>query len=303
MSDRGIRLGATDRNVARVEVRGRETRFYEDLYHNLLVCPWWQFFAMVGVLFLFLNAIFATLYLARPGSITGAREGSFEDAFFFSVQTFATIGYGAMSPATFYAHCVVTLEALMGLLSVALMTGITFSKFARPTARILFSDKIAIARFNGVPTVMFRMANWRGNFLVEATLRVNVLVDEKSHEGHVFRRPIDLPLVRDRNAIFFLSWTAMHVIDEKSPFAGPDAMDELRKKNAQIMLALNGIDETAGAQIHARRLYELDAIVPGSRFVDVITRTDDGTRVIDYAKFHDVEPLSDIEAPEGEARR
>jgi inward rectifier potassium channel len=289
MKDRGIRLDATNRSVAKVLIRGQDTRFYEDLYHNLLVCPWWQFFALIAVLFLVLNTLFAILYIAEPGSITGAREGSFEDAFFFSVQTFATIGYGAMSPATFYAHCVVTLEALLGLLSVALMTGLTFSKFARPTARILFSDKVAISTFNGVPTVMFRMANWRGNFLVEATLRVAVLVDETTAEGHIIRRPVEIPLVRDRNAVFFLSWTAMHAIDEKSPFAGDDALAVLRSKNAQIMLSLNGIDETAGAQIHARRMYEIDAVVQNARFVDVITRTEDGTRVIDYAKFHDVE--------------
>jgi inward rectifier potassium channel len=268
-----------------------DVRAYEDIYFFLLVRPWWQFFGIVAVVFLTMNTLFAALYLAQPGSISGARPGALDDAFFFSVQTLATIGYGTMAPATLYGHCVVTLEALTGLMSVALLTGVTFAKFARPTARVLFSEKVVISRVDGVPHVMFRMANWRRNMVVEAQLRVIALLEERTAEGDVFRRPTELPLVRDRNATFFLSWTAMHRIDEKSPFAGEDPLALLRAKRAQLMLSLSGVDDTMGQMIHARRVYELDAIEIDKRFSDVITTTEDGTRIIDYTKFHDVEPV------------
>ena len=214
---KGVRLPHHSGRPFKVEIRGQDARWYDDVYHRLLLVPWWQFFALFALAFLVGNAIFGGLFLLERGSIGGARPGSFEDAFFFSVQTLATIGYGSMSPATFYAHCVVTVEALIGLLSVALMTGLTFAKFARPTARVLFGEKFVISRVNGVPHVMFRMANWRGNLIVEAQLHVVVLVEERTAEGEVFRRPVELPLVRDRNATFVLTWTAMHRDRRKEP--------------------------------------------------------------------------------------
>jgi inward rectifier potassium channel len=278
-----------------VVIRGQDSRWYDDIYHRLLIIPWWQFFGLITLVFLVANALFGAAFLIEPGSISGARNGSFEDAFFFSVQTLATIGYGSMYPATFYGHCVVTIEALLGLMSVALMTGLTFAKFARPTARVLFSEKFIISRINGVPHVMFRMANWRGNLIVEAQLHVVILAEEHTAEGDVFRRPVELPLVRNRNATFILSWTAMHRIDEESPFFGEDPLAILRAQNAQIFLSLSGLDETMGQTIHARYNYSLDDCVVNARFADVVTPMPDGSRVVDYTSFHEVIPLKDRE--------
>ncbi len=289
--NRGIRLPHHQGRPFKVVIRGADSRWYEDVYHRLLVAPWWQFFALIAVVFLVVNALFAVLFLIEPNSILGARGGSFEDAFFFSVQTLATIGYGSMSPGTFFAHCVVTLEALVGMVSVALMTGITFAKFARPTARVLFSEKFVISRVNGVRHVMFRMANWRGNLIVEATLRVIILLEEKTHEGETYRRPVELPMVRDRNATFVLTWTAMHRVDEKSPFYGDDPLAKLRAIDAQIFLSLSGLDETMGQTVHARYNYSLDDCVMDARFADVVTPLPDNSREVDYSLFHHVIPL------------
>jgi inward rectifier potassium channel len=288
-----IRLPKHAGEPFRIVVRGQDARFFDDLYHRLLACPWWQFFALAAIGFLVINALFACAFLAQPGAVFGARAGSFEDAFFFSVQTFATIGYGAMSPLTFFGHCVVTFEAFVGLVSVALMTGITFAKFSRPRARILFSEKFVISKMNGVPHLMFRMANWRGNLIVEAQLHVIVLVQITSPEGHSLRRPVDLKLVRDRNPTFVLTWTAMHAIDEGSPFFGVDPITYLHESDTQIVLSLTGLDETAGQQIHARYSYGAKDAVMDMRFVDVVTLEKDGTRIIDYARFHDVQPNDD----------
>jgi inward rectifier potassium channel len=277
----------------RIKTVGLERAPYKDFYHYVLSRSWPEFFFLAGLTFLGANAMFAAAYLIQPGAIANARAGSFEDAFYFSVQTMATIGYGGMYPTTRFAHMTVTLEAMTGILATALITGITFTRFARPTARVLFADKIVLSARDGVPHLMFRMANWRRNQIVEAQLRVVMLLTEKTREGDVMRRFLDLPLVRDRTAMFSLTWTAMHHVDERSPFfgAGGDwqgALERLREKKTELYLTLTGWDETIGQTIHARHAYTLDDIVMNARFADVLSFLPDGTRVIDYRKFHDV---------------
>jgi inward rectifier potassium channel len=275
-----------------IRTKGQYVSLFEDTYHKVLSIPWWQFFAYAAVGWVGVNLIFALIYVASPGCVSGAQPGSLEDAFYFSVQTLATIGYGAMAPATRYGHVVVVAEALVGTLGVALVTGVTFAKFARPTARILFSSRVVVHERDGVPHMVFRLANWRGNMVVEGQLRVLVLRARKTQEGDVIRVPEDLPLVRDRTALFALSWTPMHRIDETSPFwGGAAALERLRAEKVEIFLAFTGMDETIGQAIHARHGYKLDQIAYNARFVDVFTIEDDGTRTIDYGPFHDVEVL------------
>jgi inward rectifier potassium channel len=270
---------------------GRPWEPHKDIYHFLLKRSWAGFFCVVVLGFLLTNAAFGLLYASQPEGISNARPGSFEDAFFFSVQTMATIGYGTMAPVTRFAHVIVTVEAMVGILSVALVTGITFSKFSRPSARIVFSDKMVIAPRNGVPHLMFRLANWRHNQVLEAQLRLILLVTEKTTEGETLRRPYELPLVRDRNALFSLTWLAMHKIDEHSPFFGPDALARLRAQGAQLFVSLYGLDETVGQNIHARYPYSLDDVVWNARFKDLLTDLPDGTRQLNYINFHDIDLL------------
>jgi inward rectifier potassium channel len=283
----------TDDRFSRQSIKaiGVERAFHKDIYHFVLGRTWPQFFLLVAVVFVVTNMLFAWLFLAEPGAIANVRPGSFEDAFYFSVQTLATIGYGGMYPASRYGHLIVAVEAIVGILMVALITGITFTRFARPSARVLFSDKVVLSPRDGVPHVMFRMANWRRNRIVEARLGVTLLVTEKTREGDEMRRQIDLPLLRDKTNVFFLTWSAMHVVDERSPFFGPDALERLRAQQAEIYLALTGLDETIGQTIHVRKQYLLDDIVPNARFADVLSTREDGRRVIDYRKFHDVVPI------------
>jgi len=268
-----------------------ERALHKDAYHFILARSWPTFFAVVAATFLGANVLFACLYLAQPGCIAHARPGSFEDAFYFSVQTIATIGYGGMYPLTRYAHMVVVIEAMTGMLGIAVITGLTFTRFARPSARVLFSKKVTVTPRNGVPHLMFRMANWRLNRIVEAQLRVVLLVTERTREGEVLRRQIDVPLVRDRTAVFFLTWTAMHTIDAGSPFHGPAALERLGEQNAALFCSVMGFDETIGQTINALHEYALSDIVVGARFADVLGNDERGRFQIDYRKFHDVVPL------------
>ena len=271
----------------KVRTVGRQRRFHHDMYHFVLDRTWPQYILLLAGTFLVLNVLFALLYRLDPGGVANVRDGSLEDCFYFSVQTLATIGYGSMAPVDRFAHIVVVIEAITGTISIALIAGITFAKFARPTAQFLFAAKAVVGPHDGVPHLSFRMANWRHNQVFDARLRVVLLVTRITQEGELIRSLVDVPLVRNDTAFFILTWTAMHKIDAASPFYAPDALERLREADAEIFLSLSGLDETIGQNIYARTRYGLDDIVWNARFADVITFEDDGTRVVDYKKFHE----------------
>jgi inward rectifier potassium channel len=288
-----LRVRSTDARSSLPMVRalGQKLSPHEDFYHWVLSLSWPAFFAWMTVAYFATNALFALAFVAVPGCV--ANVNGFLDCFFFSVETFATIGYGVMAPQSRYAHTLVTVEALAGILATASITGITFARLARPTAKVLFSEKAVIAPRNGAPHLQFRMANWRRNQIAEAQLHVLVLLSEKTQEGETLRRPTSIKLIRDTNPMFLLTWTAMHPIDADSPFYGPDAIERLRAMNAEIFLVLTGLDETLGQTIHTRYRYQLDDIVYNARFADILSLRDDGTRIIDFDKFHDIEMLEE----------
>lgn len=264
--------------------------YWRDPYHLLLTIPWHGFLALTGLAYVAINTLFALAYLAGGDCIANAKHGSFADAFFFSVQTLASIGYGAMYPRTTYANVVVTLEALIGLLAISMNAGLAFARFTRPTARVIFSRVAVIAPYDGVPTLMFRTANQRRNQILEAQMRVYLMRDEVSAEGQKMRRFYDLNLLRSQTPSFTLTWTVMHAIDEGSPLYGETA-DSLSRMQATIVISLSGIDETVAQTIHARHSYSPLDIVWNRRFVDIFSNTADGHRYIDYTHFHHVQPL------------
>jgi inward rectifier potassium channel len=259
-----------------------------DVYHSLLVAPWRQFFALVLVAYLGANVVFALGYLAIGDGIEEARRGSFVDAFFFSVQTMATIGYGKMAPRGVAANLLVTAEALVGLLGLALVTGLVFAKFSRPTARVLFTRNLVLTRFDGVPSLLFRMANERGNQIAEAEAHLVMLRSERTPEGEEVRRMHELKLRRSHSAFFAFTWLVVHPITPASPLHG-ETPESLRDRDVQFIAGVTGLDETLGQTIHARHGWGLDQLLWGHRFVDVLSVLPDGRRAIDYRRFHDVE--------------
>ncbi len=258
-----------------------------DLYHFLSNCSWVYLLIIAMMAFVVANVVFAFAYLAGKDSIKNAHPGSFTDAFFFSVQTMMTIGYGTMAPQTLYANILVTFEAFTGLFGFALMTGLFFAKFSRPTARVLFSRVAVISVRDLVPSFMFRLANERGNRIVEAQLHAVLVRNETTAEGEFVRRFHDLELARSQNAIFFLSWTAIHPITEKSPLYGATAAS-LKAQEAEIVISMVGLDETFSQTVHARHAYPADKIVWNAHFADILRRLPDGRWMIDYTHFHDI---------------
>ena len=265
---------------------GARTITRRDVYHLLLTMPWIWFFGIQALAYLVFNTIFALLYLAVPGSVANAKPGSFLDAFFFSVQVMATIGFGVMAPATLFANILVTIEALLGMASFAVAAGLIFARFSLPTARVLFSRVAVVTPFNGVPTLMFRCANQRRNQIFEAQVHVDFAREETSTEGMELRRSYELNLARNRNPQFSLSWTVMHPIDAASPLYGIDP-DLLAGQDASIVVTLTGIDETLSQAVFARTSYRADEILWARKFVDILSETEDGQTLVDYRRFHD----------------
>lgn len=266
--------------------RRRETlpvRPLGDLYHYLLTSSWTTLLGFVLIAYIGANLVFAAIYLLA-GGVAGAHPGSFADMFFFSVQTMATIGYGKMTPDSVFTNVMVSLEALFGLVGLAMMTGMMFAKFSRPTARVRFSRVAVVSRRDGLTSLMFRMANLRANRIVEAEVHVVFARIERTPEGEELRRFYDLATTRNRSALFALSWTAVHPIVEGSPFAG-QTRESMLAQDAEIVVSLTGLDETFSQTVHARKSYYGGDIAWGRRFADIISLSEDGSVRIDYSLF------------------
>ena len=262
--------------------------FWRDPYHLMLTIPWSGFLLLITLGYLALNLMFAFAYWLGGDCIANAQPDAFLDNFFFSVQTLASIGYGVMYPKTLFANVIVTIESIAGLTGIAVMTGISFARFSKPTARILFSKAAVITLHNNQQTLMFRAANQRTNLILEAQMHCYLFRDEMTLEGKSMRRIYDLKLVRSQTPNFMLTWTVMHQIDELSPMYGMTP-EEFKRTTTTLVIILSGIDETVSQMVHARHVYTHKSILSNKQFVDVIFHTEGGNRYIDYNLFHDVE--------------
>lgn len=235
------------------------------------------------------NIVFALLYLAQPGAIANARPGSFADAFFFSLETLATVGYGIMSPATTYGHAVSAFEILTGMALTAVLTGLLFVRFSRPKSRVLYATRAVIAMHNGQPTLMLRLGNGRLTLLTNLTAKLGILLGERSSEGQAFRRVHNLRLHRADIQMFVLTWTLMHTIDQSSPLYGQDA-DSLLRDDVRLFLSIDAWDQSLGAQIQDVRSFGPADVVFGRRFADTITRDATGHTTADLTRLDVLEP-------------
>ncbi|MFM0626285.1 ion channel [Paraburkholderia xenovorans] len=267
------------------------TPLWQDLYHRALIVRWPVFFVSLAVLFLLLNTTFAALYMLGNAPIANQFPAGFGGAFFFSVETLATVGYGDMHPQTVYAHWIATLEIFVGMTSIALATGLIFARFSRPHAKIIFARYAVIRPLEGRMTLMVRSANARQNVIAEARARLRILRTETTVEGFTLRKLYDLALVRDQHPVFKLGWTVMHIVDESSPLFGETA-ETLNNRGTLLLLTLEGVDESTSQTMQARHTWSCDQIYWQHRFVDIMTEKD-GVSHIDYSHFNEIVPLDD----------
>jgi inward rectifier potassium channel len=281
----GITVNLGRREVTKLGV----TRFSpHDAFHLIMSLTWAQFFAGAVTVYLLANLVFASVYALGDHAINNATR--FSDCFFFSVETMATVGYGSMSPGSFFGHCVATVEIITGMLTMAIITSLVFARFSKPTARILFSRVAVITHYKGVPTLMLRVANQRQSYILEAAATLVLVRDEETADGHNLTRFHDLKLERSRSPMFALSWLIMHRIDETSPLHGVTSQ-AIEDGDMRLAVALSGVDETFAAGITARHTYAHEDILFERRFVDIFSDGDHPRHLyVDLGRFHDHEP-------------
>jgi inward rectifier potassium channel len=265
-----------------------------DAYHFFLRISWPAALGNIVALYLALNAVFAVAYLVL-GGVENAHRHSFWDAFCFSVQTMGTIGYGSMYPTSAAANVVMIAESVTSLVVTALATGLVFAKFSRSTARVVFSRQAVIGPMNGVPTLMLRVGNERGNAILEASIRLVLTRTERLKEGTTFYRLVDLKLARDRSPAMARSWTVLHTIDETSPLHGASP-ETLKRDEVELLATLVGTDDTSLQPVHARHRYLDGEIEWGARHADILSEDDHGNLILDVRKFHQIVPTTATDA-------
>lgn len=260
---------------------------YKDIYHILMRSTWPKVFLFYVCTFLFFNILFAVLYLSVPGSISGPH--TFRNAFFFSVQTFSTVGYGAVSPLNLYGNIIVVIEIMTGVLTVAVTAGLAFAKFSKPSAKLLYSNNLVLTTFDNEPVIMFRVANARGNEISSANIEFHRVYPFRTQEGNDIVRFKPLKLIRNYSPVFALSWSVYHPIDQDSPFYGISPEDLIKLKD-EFYVIFHGTDSAFSQTIYDIHYYTMKDLLLHHRFVDILHREDDGTRYIDYGKFHETVP-------------
>jgi inward rectifier potassium channel len=297
-----LRMGAGDRRhrAPRPQVRdlagtkiiadGLQRAPWRDVYHNAMTANWPTFFGALAAAFVAINLAFAFVYVIGENPIANARPGSLADYFFFSVETTSTVGYGDMHPQTFYGHIVATSENFIGMVMFAVMTGLTFARFSRPQARLVFSKNPVIAEHDGAPTLSVRLANARQAFITEATAKMWVLRPTHSQEGRRFVGFQPLRLVKSENPALALSWTLFHPIDPASPLYGLN-LEELVASEANFIVSISGFDETAAQIVRTRHTFAARDLRLDHEFVDMLFFDGEGVRHVDYGKIDATQPV------------
>lgn len=265
-------------------------------YHALLTISWRKFFGLTMLFYFGANILFAGAYLmCGPGALAAPAgsgiESRFLIAFFFSVHTLATIGYGTISPVGLAANIIVSIESFIGLFGLALCTSLLFARFSRPTASIIFSRRAIIAPYRDIKAFEFRITNARRNQIIELEAKV-LFARFEQVDGKPLRRFYPLKLERNKVVFFPLSWTIVHPMDADSPLYGMSA-DDLRATKGEFLILLTGFDETFSQTVHARSSYLAEEVVWGARFGDIYNRpANDGLLTIDVRKLHSIEPAT-----------
>jgi inward rectifier potassium channel len=267
---------------------------FRDTYHLILTLSWPGFAAFVLGIYLLINLVFAALYTLGAHAIAEMSPGSFPDAFFFSVETLATVGYGHMYPQSLYGHLVAMLEIMVGMFGLAVITGLIFVRFSRPTARIQFSKVAVIAPFEGVPHLMIRVANLRHQAMVEPEFRIFLIRSIITAEGDEVRRFRALKLDFDHLVAFPAVLTLRHRIDEESPLFGMTPKD-FQQQDIRITASIVGVDTVIVAPVQSFEDYNYDQIKWNQRFVEIYDQNEAGEWTVDYARIDEIEDIPPVQ--------
>ena len=279
-----VRIGTRE-----MESHGAPGGFWTDLYHRSMTVHWPAFFGSAALIFIVLNTVFGFLFWLgnEPIANVSPELPLPLSLFYFSIETLATVGYGDMHPQTNYGHLVATVEIFTGMSFLAVMTGLIFARFSRPRAHFVFAKHPVVTTYQGVPTLMIRIANARHNTISQATAQLWVFKLELTEEGEEFRRFYELKLDRSEHPMFSLSWTLLHIINETSPIFGMNP-DDFAEAEGALVLNVGGVDDNSAQRLYARQLYSRSDIRWQYRYRDITSHSPKGRLLLDYTKFHDV---------------
>src|SRR6202162_153034 len=288
---RNIRVRAGQFEFVKLNVEKFDWR---DTYHFILTLSWPGFAGIVFGIYLLINVLFAFLYMLNPHAIAEMAPGSFLAAFFFSVETLATVGYGHMYPETFYGHLIAMFEIMVGMFGLAVITGLIFVRFSRPTARIHFSKVAVIAPFDGTPNLMIRVANLRHQAMVEPQFRMILLRSVITAEGDEVRRFRSLKLEFDHLIAFPAVLTVRHRIDKQSPLFGMTPED-FQRLDFHIIASIVGVDTVIVAPVESFGDYNFDQIEWNRRFVEIYDQNKEGEWTVDYGRIDETEDFVSLQ--------
>ena len=276
-----VRIGRAEYGLSKL---GAARFDWHDLYHLAVSLPWPGFIVAMLGLWMTINVVFASLYVLSPGSVTNAKAGSFADAFFFSVETLATVGYGVMAPDTLYGHIVSAVEIVTGMALTAIATGLLFVRFSRAKANIVAADDAVVSTQNGKPALMLRIINGRVTIMTNATARLFLLAADRDPDGPFLRRIHELRLEQSHLPLFVMPWTLMHVIDDHSPLFGHDP-DSLAEAGARLFLTIEAHDHALSAMVRDMKDYPAERVRFGMRFGDMVRPDEAGGAIADVSRI------------------
>jgi inward rectifier potassium channel len=278
-------------------IRRQGVSFFESFsfYHTLLDMPWWRFSLVILAGFVVLNALFAAIYLLiGTAGLTGIDGATplqrYLEVFFFSTQTFTTVGYGHVAPVSLAVNAIAALESLTGLMALAIATGLIYGRFSRPVARLIYSRHAIVAPYLEMSGFMFRIANARKNQLIDVEAKLVMVRKEEVAPNKFARKFYELDLEREKLHFFHLSWTIVHPIDGSSPLYGW-TKEQLDRSEAEFLILIRAFDDTFSQTVQSRSSYKHHEVLFDKRFTPIIHTAEDGVTEIHLDKLHDFQPV------------
>jgi inward rectifier potassium channel len=262
-------------------------------YQQLISMPWVPFLLLMVLMVLLINCVFAACYFfIGVENFTGVEAETTFDQYlkclFFSLQTFTTVGYGYIAPKGSIVNFLAAFEALTGLMVFAIITGLLYGRFAKPTAKILYSDNLLVAPYGAGWSYQFRIVNRRKSIIMDIHARVLVSFTEK---GKTTRSFFPLELEREKVVLFPLNWTIVHPLNDKSPLWGK-TFEDLAHSDTEIIIVLKGYDDTFSQDVNSIRSYSAHEIVFGAKFDTMYEAGPEGITIMHIDKLNSFQRVS-----------